>query len=68
MLIDLVKHYKMHGLCPRDFLYKGRNSKAVTFEQAKAIVDFITNISNVHALALPGRVPGEYLFWYSVYN
>lgn len=60
LLIDLTLHYKKHGLCPREFYYKGRNSKAVTYEQAKHIVDFLNNISNIHALALPGRVPGKF--------
>jgi hypothetical protein len=57
-LAALTKHYKENGACPRDFQYKGRNSKAMTFEESKRIVDFLSNISSIHALALPGRVPG----------
>lgn len=60
LLNDLIKHYKQHGLCPREFHYKGRNKKAVSYEQAKLIVDFLLNVSKVHALALPGRVPGKF--------
>lgn len=61
-LVALTKHYKENGCVPRDFQYKGRNKQAVTLPQAQRIVDFLNNISAVHALALPGRVPGKYPF------
>lgn len=63
LLLTLTKHYNEHGLCSRDFMYKGRNNKAVSFQQAKKIIDYLTSVSNIHALALPGRVPGTYVYF-----
>lgn len=56
----LRSHYKRHGISPRDFHYRGRNNQAVTFEEASRIVEFMNSVSEIHALALPGRVPGNF--------
>jgi len=34
------------------------NSRSLSFEDVKAVVAFITNFAEEHALVLPGRVPG----------
>lgn len=57
-LRTLTNHYKEHGCIPRELRYKGRNNQAITFEEAKRIVMFINSTASIHALALPGRVPG----------
>lgn len=38
--------------------YKGRTNKSITFEEAQSIVDFLESVASIHALALPGCVPG----------
>lgn len=58
-LNSLASHYKMNGAVPRQFLYKGRNKKAIDFTEAKRIVDFVKNVATIHALSLPGRVSGS---------
>lgn len=60
-LKNLKKHYSAEGAVPRCFNYKGRNNKAVTYDDAKTILEFLTRIASLHALDLPGRVPGRYL-------
>lgn len=57
----LIRHYKANGLVPREKKSGGRrdaNKKLLTFEDVTDIKRFITNHADVHALALPGRVPG----------
>lgn len=51
-LTALTKHYKEYSASPRDFFYEGRNSKAVTFEQAKQIVDFLLSFSRYTICAI----------------
>lgn len=58
-LAALTAHYTAHGTTTRDFLYKGRNNKAVTKEESMKIVSFLHNVAEVHSLSLPGRVPGN---------
>lgn len=57
-LKNLRKHYKDNGAVPRTFQHKGRNNKAVNFNDAKLIFDFLQGYAETHALELPGRVPG----------
>ena len=58
-LHTLIKHYKENGAVPRHFQYKGRNHQAITWDEAEKIVKFLNNVATIHALAIPGRVPGE---------
>ena len=55
----LTKHYAKEGAEARCFNYKGRNSKALTLEDSQRIVTFLEQTAQVHALDLPGRLPGE---------
>jgi len=57
-LSKLTQHYKENGVVPRLMSYKGRNNKSIKFEEAQSIVDFLKSVARIHALALPGRVPG----------
>ena len=57
-LIILTAYYNLHGVITRDFHYKGRTKKAITYEEAKNIVDFLKNVADLHALDLLGRVSG----------
>ena len=57
-LKTLISHYKQHGAVPRDFLYRGRNNKAVHYDEAKHVVTFLQNVARIHALVLPGTVSG----------
>ncbi|XP_014674791.1 PREDICTED: uncharacterized protein LOC106814923 [Priapulus caudatus] len=60
-LTALLKHYKEHGLTPRHKKSGGKqktNARFLTFEDVSRVVTFIVNFSEVHALVLPGRVPG----------
>ena len=59
-LTALIKHYKENGLVQRRKQAGGRksNKRSLSFEDIKAVVTFITNFAEQHALVLPGRVPG----------
>ena len=59
-----MKHYLAVGPQPRDFHYRGRNCKAVTFDEAKHIYDYLLQVAETHALDLPGRVPGKIYCYY----
>ena len=52
------KAYELEGGCPRTFKYRGRNKKAITYEDSCMIAKFLDNLADIHSLALPGRVPG----------
>ena len=55
----LITHYRMDGAESRSFNYKGRNFKALTLDDSRRIVTFLEQTAEVHALDLPGRLPGE---------
>jgi len=56
----LLKHYKEHGIQPKEKKSGGRksNTRSFDFEDTKRVVRFLTNYACVNALVLPGRVPG----------
>ena len=54
----LTKHYDDYGMFPRTLQYKRRNEKAMKKPEAKRMVVFLRNVASIHALALPGCVPG----------
>ena len=49
-----------HGLKPKEKKTGGRanNTRAYSYEDIKRVVTFVTNYAEIHALVLPGRVPG----------
>ena len=59
-LTALIKHYKEYGLVPRRKNSGGRkcNTKSLSYDDIKAVVDFIVNFAEQQVLLLPGRVPG----------
>ena len=56
----VIQHYKDHGIAERQRKSGGRrvNTRSLTYDDIKAVVTFITNFAEEHALVLPGRVPG----------
>ena len=54
----LNTHYKKEGAEARCFHYKGRNLKALTLEDSRRIITFLEQTLQVHALDLPGCLPG----------
>lgn len=56
----LVHHYKEHGIAQRQRKSGGRrsNTRSLSYDDIKAVVTFISNFAEEHALVLPGRVPG----------
>jgi len=56
----LIQHYKEHGIAERHRKSGGRrnNTRCLSYDDVKAVVTFITNFAEEHALVLPGRVPG----------
>lgn len=56
----LIHHYKKHGLAERRRKSGGRraNTTSLSYDDLKAVVTFISNFAEEHALVLPGRVPG----------
>ena len=56
----LVQHYKENGVASRQRKSGGRRStpRNLSFYDITAVVSFITNFAEQHALVLPGRVPG----------
>jgi hypothetical protein len=59
-LTGLIAHYNAHGLQPKEKKSGGRknNTKALTYEEITAAVNFLNTYAEQHALPLPGRVPG----------
>ena len=58
---NLVAHYDSHGLMPRRHGNKKRLPANTTpFSVTQDVVQFITNFATLHALPLPGRIPGLY--------
>jgi len=59
-LTALIKSYKEFGISARVKKCGGRsnNTRALSFEDIKRVIHFITSYAEDHALVLPGRVPG----------
>ena len=58
---NLVRHYEKHGLVPRMHgNVKRLPPNTVLLDRTKLIVRFISNFATVHALPLPGRLPGQF--------
>ena len=59
-MTGLIKWYMEHGLKPKEKKTGGRanNTRAYSYEDIKRVVTFVTNYAEIHALVLPGRVPG----------
>lgn len=62
-LTRILLHYKENGLTSVEKKSGGHinNHKAVTYEDSVRVSSFLKNYAEVHALALPGIVPG---FWH----
>ena len=58
---NLVAHFDENGLTPR---MHGNTKRlppnAISYSTTKDIAQFITNFASIHALPLPGRIPGVY--------
>lgn len=56
----LSKHFQAEGLTPTKTNAGGRknNTKCLKLEDQERVVNYITNYADVHAVSLPGRVPG----------
>lgn len=60
-LTALLKHYKENGLVPRHKKSGGRQAsdkRLLTHDDICRVVAFIVNFAELHAMVLPGRVPG----------
>ncbi len=55
----ILKHYQEEGAEPRVLKYKGLNKKAITLEDSERMLVFLKQIGELHALDLPGRLPGR---------
>ena len=55
----LTHHYQKNGAVPVTYYHKGRNGKQVTLKESQIVVRFLLAEARIHALALPGRVPGK---------
>jgi len=58
---NLVTHFEKHGLVSR----RHGNTKrllasTISFSRTQAVVAFIHHFATIHALPLPGRLPGQY--------
>lgn len=59
-LTNLIKFYKQYGLAPRMKRSGGRvlSSRLLTVQDIQRLKQFIVNFADVHAMPLPGRIPG----------
>lgn len=58
-LDGLLKHYKEHGLTPKEKKSGGtRSVTAIGLDDARRVKMFLENYSQLNGLSLPGRVPG----------
>ena len=58
---NLVTHFGEHGLVPRRHGNTRRlAANAISFAKTENVVAFIRHFSTIHALPLPGRMPGQY--------
>ena len=58
---NLVAHFDRHGLVPR---FHGNTNRlpanTIPFDKTQSIIRFIEHFATIHALPLPGRLPGQY--------
>jgi hypothetical protein len=60
---NLVDHFNNHGLVPRVHGNAKRlPANAISFDKTKSVIKFISNFAAIHALPLPGRLPGQFNF------
>ena len=53
------QHCKEHGCTPRTHKNKGRTfQKHLSYEDRTRVQQFIKNYAELHAILLPGRIPG----------
>lgn len=60
-LTALMSHYKTAGVEAR--VHKNKRKRpvhALKYEDTRAVIDFIVNYAEVHAIILPGRTPGHW--------
>jgi hypothetical protein len=58
---NVVTHFNENGLTPRMHgNIKRLPANTISFAVTEKIVQFITNFATIHALPLPGRIPGIY--------
>ena len=58
-LNGLTKHYREHGCTPRTHKNKGRTFKNhLSYEDRTRVQQFMKNYAELHAILLPGRMPG----------
>ncbi|XP_042265228.1 uncharacterized protein LOC121895816 isoform X2 [Thunnus maccoyii] len=59
-LTNLIKFYKQHELAPRMKRFGGcvLSRRLLTVQDIQRIKQFIANFADVHAMPLPGRIPG----------
>ena len=58
---NLVSHFVEHGLVPRRHGNPKRLlANTVPFAKTECVVAFIKHFFAIHALPLPGRIPGQY--------
>ena len=58
---NLVAHFEEHGLVPRVHGNTKRlPANTISMEKTRSILCFIEHFATVHALPLPGRLPGQF--------
>ena len=58
---NLVAHFEQNGLVPRVHgNTKHLPANTTPLKNTKAVVSFIENFAAIHALPVPGRLPGQY--------
>lgn len=58
---NLVKHFKMHGLVARVHgNVKSLPTNTISMKRTNSVVQFISHTATIHALPLPGRLPGQF--------
>ena len=56
----MIKFYKEHGVAPREKKCGCHLASkwVLSYEDIQRIVHFVNNFADVHAMLLPGRIPG----------
>lgn len=58
---NLVSHFEKHGLVPRVHgNVKRLPPNTVSLDRTKSVIQFISHFATIHALPLPGRLPGQF--------
>ena len=56
---NLIKHYCLHGMIPRQHGNKNRLPKhTLSFQEMEKVTSFVTNYAEEHGILLPGRILG----------